>query len=215
MLKFFFAFLATGCLFLGASARDVKFEAAQTQNKKPIVSRTAKGKKKSATTRKAVVRKSSSSKKSVASRKVKAVPSKKKVVRVDEFDLNKGSFLMPLEEGTIKTAFGPYKVGLGNIMNVNPGITLEANKGSLVKSVFDGVVTMLFSIEGNLGVIVRHGNYLSVYSNLASVNVSKDDKISSGDIIGKAASNEQGNAELEFLLMKKNKNIDPAPWIKK
>ncbi len=214
MLKFLFAVLATGFLSVGASARSVNDYSVQTQQKKKVVTRVVKAKKKTAA-KKAVAGKKTSSKKLVSSRKAKAVKGKKELVKKDEFDLNKGSFLMPLEEGTIKTAYGPYRVGLGNIVNVNPGITLEGNKGSLVKSVFDGVVTMLFTIEGNLGVIVRHGNYLSVYSNLSSVNVSKDDRIASGDIIGKAASNDQGNAELEFMLMKKNKNIDPAPWIKK
>lgn len=212
MLKFLFAVLATGFLYTGASARTVNEHTALSQQKKKVTS-VAKAKKKS-TGKKSLAGKKSS-KKVVATRQAKAVKARKEVVKNDELDLNKGSFLMPLEEGTIKTAFGPYKVGLGNIINVNPGITLEANKGSLVKSVFDGVVTMLFTIEGNLGVIIRHGNYLSVYSNLSSVNVSKDDRIASGDIIGKAASNDQGNAELEFMLMKKNKNIDPAPWIRK
>lgn len=139
----------------------------------------------------------------------------KKTVELDNFSRNKGTFNFPLEEGIVKTAFGPYKVGESEIIGYNPGLTLEAIQGSCVHSVFEGVVTRLFEIEGNWAVTVQHGNYLTVYSNLASVTVTQDEKIASGTILGRAACNTNGNAELEFLLMKNNKNIDPAPWIRK
>ncbi len=139
----------------------------------------------------------------------------KKAVVLDNFSRNKGTFNSPLEEGIVKTAFGPYKVGESEIIGYNPGLTLEAIQGTCVQSVFDGVVTRLFEIEGNWAVTVQHGNYLTVYSNLASVTVTQDEKIASGTVLGRAACNTNGNAELEFLLMKNNKNIDPAPWIRK
>jgi len=142
----------------------------------------------------------------------------KKVTReldLDDFSRNKGTFRWPLEESTIKTGFGPYKAGYGSIMGNNPGLTLEAAQGSCVQSVFEGVVTDLFEMEGHWGVTIQHGDYFTVYGNLATVDVSEYEKIASGAIIGKAASNSEGNAELEFLLLKKNKNIDPGPWIKK
>jgi len=138
-----------------------------------------------------------------------------KKIDLDDFSRNKGKFNWPLEEGIIKTGFGPYKVGYGTIIGNNPGLTLEAEQGSCVQSVFEGVVTDLFEMEGKWGVTIQHGNYFTVYSNLATVNVSEDDKIVSGAAIGKAACNEEGNAELEFLILKKNKNIDPQPWIRK
>ena len=134
---------------------------------------------------------------------------------LDDFTRNKGTFDWPLEEGTVKTGFGPYKAGYGAIMGYNPGLTLEAAQGSCVQSVFEGVVKDLFEMDGNWGVTIQHGNYFTVYSNLAMVNVAENDKIVSGAVIGKAACNNEGNAELEFLLLKNNKNIDPKPWIRK
>ena len=133
----------------------------------------------------------------------------------DEFSRNKGKFEWPMDEVSIKTGFGPYAIGESRIMGNNPGLTLEAAEGATVKTIHEGVVKDLFKIEGSWGVIIQHGNYYTVYGNLASVNVSKADIIESGTIIGTAASNSNGNSELEFLLMNKEKNIDPAPWIRK
>ena len=153
--------------------------------------------------RKKGTRKKSSSKKSIS-----------KII-LDDFTRNKGSFSFPLDQGTIKTAFGPYKVGTGNIIGFNPGLTIETISGSGVQSVFDGIVTDLFEMEGRWGITIQHGNYFTVYGNLSSVNVSQYETIPSGTIIGNAANNKDGLAELEFLLLRNNKNIDPGPWIKR
>lgn len=136
-------------------------------------------------------------------------------IELDDFSRCKGTFSLPLSQATIKTGFGPYKIGLGGITGYNPGLTFEAEQGSTVQSVFKGVVTDLFEMEGTWAITIQHGNYFTVYANLSSVNVSQYETIASGTIIGNAASNKDGYAELEFLIMKKNKNIDPEPWIRK
>jgi murein hydrolase activator len=173
-------------------------------------------KKKKSTAKKAVTKsratkktvKKTATKKQVVKKTVKAIPQ-------DEFSRNKGKFEWPMDVVSIKTGFGPYAIGESRIKNNNPGLTLEAAEGATVKTIHEGVVKDLFQIEGSWGVIVQHGNYYSVYGNLASVNVSKADIIESGTIIGTAANNNNGNSELEFLLMRNEKNIDPAPWFKK
>jgi septal ring factor EnvC (AmiA/AmiB activator) len=161
---------------------------------------------KSRTTKKTV--KKTTTKKKVVKKTVKATPQ-------DEFSRNKGKFEWPMDVVSVKTGFGPYAIGDSRIMGNNPGLTLEAAEGATVKTIHEGVVKDLFQIEGSWGVIIQHGNYYTVYGNLSSVNVSKADIIDSGTIIGTAASNSNGNSELEFLLMNKEKNIDPAPWIRK
>ncbi len=184
-----------------------------TENKKHTeYKRVAAKKKKKSTAKKAVSKsrtaKKTGTKKQTVKKTVKAIPQ-------DEFTRNKGKFEWPMDVVSIKTGFGLYAIGESQIKYNNPGLTLEAAEGATVKTIHEGVVKDLFQIEGNWGVVVQHGNYYSVYGNLASVNVSKTDIIESGTIIGTAASNINGNSELEFLLMKNEKNIDPAPWFKK
>ena len=188
-----------------------------TENKKHTEYKRVAVKKKKKSTAKKVVTKSRATKKSAKKTGTKKQTVKKtvKTIPQDEFSRNKGKFEWPMDVVSIKTGFGLYPIGESRIINNNPGLTLEAAEGATVKTIHEGVVKDLFQIEGSWGVIVQHGNYYTVYGNLASVNVSKADIIESGTIIGTAASNINGNSELEFLLMKNEKNIDPAPWFKK
>jgi septal ring factor EnvC (AmiA/AmiB activator) len=182
-----------------------------TEYKRVVAKKKKKSTVKKATTKSRTVKKSvkkTGTKKQTVKRTVKTVPQ-------DEFTRNKGKFEWPMDVLSIKTGFGLYAIGESRIICNNPGLTLEAAEGATVKTIHEGVVKDLFQIEDSWGVIVQHGNYYTVYGNLASVNVSKADILESGTIIGKAASNSNGNSELEFLLMKNEKNIDPAPWFKK
>jgi len=209
MLKFFVACLI-GCLVsVGSYAGDYiktgkeKKPAVKTSGKKQVRKKSAS--KKTVTRKKSVVRKTTA----------KRVSKKSSELALDAFSRNKGKFSWPVEDGRIKTGFGLTKVPETNVVFSNPGLTLEVAEGASVKSIYDGVVKDLFQIEGKWGVTVQHGNYFSVYSNLSSINIAKDDVIASGDILGTAASNGNGHAEVEFLMMKKNKNFDPEPWMLK
>ena len=84
-----------------------------------------------------------------------------------------------------------------------------------MKSIFDGEVISVFDVEGESNVLIRHGKYFTTYGNLASSSVSKGDQVKSGQVIGKAGSNSDGNGEIEFLLLLENKNLDPASWIRR
>lgn len=215
MQKYLLVCLAFCLISLGSFAYEYNSPVNDAGNKKHTISKpvSAKKKKKSATKKTAIRSKGHSSKKTIKNTKPKKQLVKK--TAPDDFTRNKGKFGWPMEEVSIKTGFGRYPIGDGQVMGNNPGITLEAAEGANVKSIYEGVVKDLFQIEGSWGVIVQHGSYYTVYSNLSTVNVSEDDKINSGTIIGKAASNSSGNAELEFLLMKKDKNLDPIAWIRK
>jgi septal ring factor EnvC (AmiA/AmiB activator) len=70
-------------------------------------------------------------------------------------------------------------------------------------------------VEGNRSVMVRHGEYFTVYANLSSVNVSKNQKITGGQVLGIADNASDGNGEIEFILMKERTNIDPEKWIRR
>ncbi|THU41314.1 hypothetical protein FAM09_04180 [Niastella caeni] len=132
------------------------------------------------------------------------------------FENNKGRLPWPVEKAQIKIHFGSYRIpGIVDIVGNNPGLTIETEPGGTVKAIFEGDVTSVFSVEGNWSVIVRHGKYFTVYSNLASVSVSKNQKITGGQVLGTAATNADGNGEIEFILMKERNNVDPEKWIRK
>jgi len=131
------------------------------------------------------------------------------------FESNRGRLPWPIEKGEVKIHFGTYSIEGTKLRGNNPGITLATEAGAVVKAVFEGEVSRIFDIDGNWSVLIRHGKYFTVYSNLSSVSVSKDQKVSAGQMLGRAAVNDEGNGEIEFLLMQENRNLDPESWIRR
>jgi septal ring factor EnvC (AmiA/AmiB activator) len=129
------------------------------------------------------------------------------------FERNRGKLPWPIDKGNIKIRFGTYAIEGTKLRGNNPGLTLETVPGAVVKAVYEGEVSRIFDIEGNWTVLVRHGKYFTVYSNLSGVSVAKDQKVSAGQMLGRAAANNDGNGEIEFLLMMENRNLDPESWI--
>ncbi len=132
-----------------------------------------------------------------------------------DFEKNKGRLPWPVEKGNIKIHFGAYKIEGTGIIGNNPGLTLETDAGASVRAIFDGEVTAVFDVEGSTNVLIKHGKYFTTYGNLSGTSVSKGQKINAGQVIGKAASNADGNGEIEFVLMQENRNLNPEPWIKR
>lgn len=135
----------------------------------------------------------------------------------DNFEKNRGKLPWPIDKGQIKIHFGPYSISelSGNLRGNNPGLTLETESGAPVKAIFDGEVISVFDVEGSGAVIVRHGKYFTTYGNLNSLNVSKGTQVKAGQIVGRAGTNNEGNGEIEFLLMLDSRNLDPEPWIRR
>jgi murein hydrolase activator len=131
------------------------------------------------------------------------------------FESNRGRLPWPVEKGNVKIHFGTYSIEGTKLRGNNPGITLATEPGAVVKAVFEGEVSRIFDIDGNWSVLIRHGKYFTVYSNLSSVSVSKDQKVTGGQMVGRAAANDDGNGEIEFLLMQENRNLDPESWIRR
>lgn len=130
------------------------------------------------------------------------------------FEDNKGRLPWPVEKVYIKLHYG-RNVLPNDVVSNNPGLTLETEPGAKVKAIFEGEVVRIFDIEGAWSVIVRHGKYFSVYSNLESVNVSRNQKIDADQLVGTAAKNASGNGEIDFILMQEIKNLDPEKWLRK
>jgi septal ring factor EnvC (AmiA/AmiB activator) len=133
-----------------------------------------------------------------------------------KFEANKGKLPWPVSRGVITESFGthPHPVLKGIVTN-NNGIDIATTPGAPVKAIFDGVVTGVISIPGsNRALILKHGEYLTVYSNLSSVSVNKGDKVNAGDAIGIADvgdDSDKGEAHLE--IWKGKTRLNPQEWI--
>ncbi|MFI3330891.1 MAG: peptidoglycan DD-metalloendopeptidase family protein [Rikenellaceae bacterium] len=135
-----------------------------------------------------------------------------------EFGQNKGKLPYPLRGGVITDAFGVHAHPTQKGLTVNnKGINISGERGASVHCVFEGVVTRVFFFKGlNNNVMVRHGNYITVYSNLASVDVKNGDKVSINQILGKIAdSDNSDDCMLHFEIWKETTNLNPTSWLRR
>lgn len=134
------------------------------------------------------------------------------------FEKNRGNLPWPVDgQFYVSTKFGPYKDEVSGLNGVNPGITIStASQGASVKAVFNGDVTSVFNLGDGMGVMIKHGQYFTVYSNLSSVSVSKGASVSSGQVIGRAGNADDGSGGMiEFMLMKEKSNVNPQSWLRR
>ena len=134
------------------------------------------------------------------------------------FETNRNKLPWPVDEGYVCVHFGSYQIGDTKLKGDNPGITICTQQaGVSVKSVFSGEVFGIFNIGDTKSVMIRHGKYFTVYSNLSSVNVSKGATVSTNQVIGKVAADEDDGqgGKLEFLLMEDKRNLNPEPWLRR
>src|SRR5665647_264867 len=129
------------------------------------------------------------------------------------FERNKGLLPWPVN-GYVISHFGANQLP-GGIDYNNPGVTIGAKIGEPVKAVFNGEVTLVSYIEDKQAVFIKHGKYFTVYSNLGSSDVQRGDQVKTGQDIGKACINDEGQGEVDFILMKKNDNVNPESWLKR
>lgn len=131
---------------------------------------------------------------------------------------NKGRLIWPIEKGVITSKFGehPHPV-LTNIMIVNNGIDISTSKNANVRVIFDGVVSKIIMIPGgNAAIIVRHGDFLSVYSNVVNVKVKSGQKVTAKQVIGTVfTDDETGQSILQLQIWKETNKLNPELWLAK
>ena len=136
----------------------------------------------------------------------------------DNFAINRGCLPYPVAgRHTIVATFGEQQhQELKYVRTSNSGIDIQTSPGADARAVFNGEVTRVFVVPGyNNSVIVRHGNYLTVYSNLSQVYVKAGDRVSTRQAIGRIYSDpEDGNSTiLHFQLWKEKTKLNPQPWL--
>ena len=131
------------------------------------------------------------------------------------FERNRGSLPWPVDNGVVSIPFGTSRVE-GLIMD-NPGITISTpTAGTTVKAVFEGEVSAVSNTGDGMMVMIRHGKYFTVYSNLSGASVSRGDAVRTGQTIGRTAGADDGTGgQLDFMLMVESKNVNPSPWLRR
>jgi len=131
---------------------------------------------------------------------------------------NKGHLIWPTERGIVTSKFGehPHPV-LKNITVVNNGIDISTNKNATVRAIFDGVVSKIIVIPGsNAAIIVRHGDYLSVYSNVVNVKVKPGQKVFAKQALGTVFTDiDSGQTILQLQIWNETKKLNPQYWLAK
>lgn len=131
------------------------------------------------------------------------------------FAANKGRLPVPITGSYAVTGrFGTYSVsGLHNVTLDNPGINITGRPGAQARCVFKGEVSAVFAYGGLYNVIVRHGNYMTVYCNLSSVSVRKGQKVEARQTLGPIANDGSGNVTLQFQIRQNTSKMNPASWL--
>jgi septal ring factor EnvC (AmiA/AmiB activator) len=133
------------------------------------------------------------------------------------FSGNRGMLPWPVEQGNITSTFGqhPHKELKGVVIN-NNGVDIQSNPGAAARALFDGTVSGVIPIPGaGKALIIRHGEYLTVYSNLETVSVKTGEKVTTKQRIGTVASSsdENGRGEVHLEIWKNSTKLDPQQWI--
>ncbi len=135
----------------------------------------------------------------------------------DDFSKNRGKLPWPVTQGIISEKFGinPHPVYKRVLMS-NDGINITTSKNSEVRAVFNGVVSDIALMPGiNNAVIIRHGNYLTVYTNLVYVSVKKGEKVTTKQTIGKVAYSDEKGSVLGFQIWNNLEKQNPELWLAK
>jgi len=137
-----------------------------------------------------------------------------------DFGKNKGQLPFPVSEpGTIVVHFGEQKHRDMKYVQTNSNcIEIQTTAGASARAIFNGTVSRVFSVPGsNFSVIVRHGNYLSVYSNIANVSVKAGQKVKTSQKIGEifVDKDQKDLTIMQFQIWKDLQKLDPEAWIKR
>lgn len=136
----------------------------------------------------------------------------------NDFRKNKGKLPWPVDKGIITTGFGKNEFpGLVGSSVMNNGIDINSAPGTKVRAVFDGEVTKVLAIKGaNYTVLVRHGQFLSVYLNLVNVRVKGGDKVLTKEILGDAFTDKEHQVSMvHFEVWQEKTCLNPEDWLSK
>jgi septal ring factor EnvC (AmiA/AmiB activator) len=125
-----------------------------------------------------------------------------------DFVSNRGKLPWPVANGIVTEYFGKTTIGNG-VTKDSQGWTLRTNPGSSIRAIFEGTVQRIIDIGGATTIMVKHGEFFTIYKNLGSVNVSVGQKVSTKQTLGTA----DQQAEIEIQIWKSFDLQDPKYWL--
>ena len=132
------------------------------------------------------------------------------------FEANRGRLPWPLEKGVVVQGFGRQQHQVVKTTTIQSNeVTIATAPSAQVRAVFEGVVMSVVTFKGsNPSVLIRHGNYITVYKNLGKLYVKKGDKVKAKQSIGEVFTNKKtGKTEIQFSLFNNVKVLNPKGWI--
>ena len=131
------------------------------------------------------------------------------------FESNKGKLPWPVEKGFISLGFGRYNHPIAEkVVLENNGIDIRTSPGAAVRTIFEGSVAKVFSVDGKRwSVVVNHGHYFSLYNNLSKVTVKDGQRLSTKQQVGVVDVNDDGESVMNLQIWYGAAKVDPEPWI--
>jgi septal ring factor EnvC (AmiA/AmiB activator) len=197
------------------------------QIKKTIADAIAAANKRAAEKAKAEAKKANASTKTTTTSTVKTTPvassttSSKFILNAegkvdsDNFKSNRGKLPLPVEKGYISLPYGdqPHPIHK-NLTTHNSGVEITTQAGSSARAVFGGEVIQIQSIyANNYAVYIRHGDYITLYMNIESLNVSVGDNVSIKQKLGKIHTNSDGKTTMKFIVTQNTTTLNPSSWL--
>ncbi|AEH00929.1 murein hydrolase activator EnvC [Lacinutrix sp. 5H-3-7-4] len=165
--------------------------------------------------RDAIAKSNKSKSKAAASSKGFALTAEAKALAKD-FLSNKGKLPWPVEKGIVKVRYGRQPSPIDRTVTINSnGVRISTEKNAKVRAVFAGeVMSIIKQKRSNPTVLIKHGNYITVYKNLGKLSVKQGDKVSTKQEIGEVFTNPAtGETVLRFSVYKDNATENPSSWI--
>ena len=132
-----------------------------------------------------------------------------------DFENNKGQLPWPVEKGIISSSFGKHAHPVWHDVTINNnGIDINSSKGAKARAIFEGKVIYVIQVYDKFAVLVQHGEYFTLYSNLEKVFVKTEDKVITKQPIGIVQTNdEEGKTEIHLEIWRGSNKMDPEAWI--
>ena len=134
------------------------------------------------------------------------------------FSANKGKFPWPVERGVVSSTFGKHQSAVSDkVFITNNGIDIATSENARARAIFEGeVVSVVKPSASNMAVIIRHGDYFTVYSQMDEVFVKKGDQVKTTQDLGKVHTDRtEGKTELHFELRQGTECLNPGHWLAK
>ena len=134
-----------------------------------------------------------------------------------EFESNKGNLPWPVQKGVVKLGYGTQRSPIDPTVEIkNNGVRIATERNAKVRAVFNGEVSRIILIKNsNPIVMLRHGNYLTIYKNLSKIYVKQGEKVKTNQEIGEVFTDGNGDSVLGFGIFKDARSQNPAYWIYK